>query len=371
MQLDFHYYAIAVLARAAGFHPQDALTIAYASQYTDDAVATDPLRLGDTGLYFDPVCTAHALIPDPALLTWNVQKDILIPFHFLPPERLNKESSVYGYVTQKNSRFSKDLLNYAAREKDFTRRLCAIGLALHVVADTWSHHGFSGRIYQQENCVDRVEVIENKPPLRRFAGDATLILPPLGHAQVGDLPDPPYCRWKYKVNGEWIERSNPKDYLQAARTIYLRLRRMRKDREALIVPWKDIEADIKYLLATPSTTSLLDTLLDWDKDLERRCRRWQDRFGADKHFFKDSSLKYAYDKTEWQRKALAIANKQSVGAVALAFDWLGLKRDELKTLTFKPAPNFTDSEFVQFHRAAQRHRYFVQQNMPLYAFQKN
>jgi hypothetical protein len=35
MQKDFHYYCTAVLARAAGFSPRDALTIAYASQYVD------------------------------------------------------------------------------------------------------------------------------------------------------------------------------------------------------------------------------------------------------------------------------------------------------------------------------------------------
>jgi hypothetical protein len=33
MQKDFHYYCIGVLARAGGFSKQDALTIAYASQY--------------------------------------------------------------------------------------------------------------------------------------------------------------------------------------------------------------------------------------------------------------------------------------------------------------------------------------------------
>ena len=36
MQRDLHYYGIGALARAAGFNRDDALTIAYASQYTDD-----------------------------------------------------------------------------------------------------------------------------------------------------------------------------------------------------------------------------------------------------------------------------------------------------------------------------------------------
>jgi hypothetical protein len=37
MEKDFHYYCIGVLAKAAGFDKGDALTIAYASQYVDDA----------------------------------------------------------------------------------------------------------------------------------------------------------------------------------------------------------------------------------------------------------------------------------------------------------------------------------------------
>ena len=32
MQIDFHYYCVAVIARAAGFNSEDALIIAYASQ---------------------------------------------------------------------------------------------------------------------------------------------------------------------------------------------------------------------------------------------------------------------------------------------------------------------------------------------------
>ena len=61
MQSDFHYYCIGVLARAAGFNRDDALTIAYASQYTDDSTESELIRLElDEGrLRFDPVRTSY------------------------------------------------------------------------------------------------------------------------------------------------------------------------------------------------------------------------------------------------------------------------------------------------------------------------
>ena len=57
MKKDFHYYCIGVLAKATGFKEDDALTIAYASQYVDDATESEPIRVGE--MLFDPVRTAH------------------------------------------------------------------------------------------------------------------------------------------------------------------------------------------------------------------------------------------------------------------------------------------------------------------------
>ncbi len=50
---DFHYYCVGVLAKAAGFQEDDALTIAYASQYVDDSTESEPINVGD--MIFDPV----------------------------------------------------------------------------------------------------------------------------------------------------------------------------------------------------------------------------------------------------------------------------------------------------------------------------
>ena len=57
MEKDFHYYCLGILARASGFAPEDALTIAYASQYVDDSTESEPMRIGE--MIFDPVRTSH------------------------------------------------------------------------------------------------------------------------------------------------------------------------------------------------------------------------------------------------------------------------------------------------------------------------
>ena len=148
MQKDFHYYCIGVLAKAAGFDKGDALTIAYASQYVDDSTESDPVRVGD--LMFDPVRTAHIGLK---AFDWAIQKRVFIPFHFIPPNPIRAPQDTF--VTAPNSPFAQRILQEACQEQLELRRLCRIGVALHTLADTWSHQGFSGREHK-ENDVESI-----------------------------------------------------------------------------------------------------------------------------------------------------------------------------------------------------------------------
>ena len=72
MNKSFHYHCIRVLAEKAGFSEEHAQTIAYASQYTDDATEHGKMNIRNIpGNYdyprwdeskgtFDPICTAHS-----------------------------------------------------------------------------------------------------------------------------------------------------------------------------------------------------------------------------------------------------------------------------------------------------------------------
>lgn len=54
MQLDMHFYGIYALARAAGVKPEVARTIAYASQFVDDAIEDEAIEVEDEGPLFLP-----------------------------------------------------------------------------------------------------------------------------------------------------------------------------------------------------------------------------------------------------------------------------------------------------------------------------
>jgi hypothetical protein len=68
MEQDFHYYTIYHLSVLAGFSKSDAQTIAYASQYVDDATESEPIRPFEDQ-YFDTARTAHYNLEG---FTWNV-----------------------------------------------------------------------------------------------------------------------------------------------------------------------------------------------------------------------------------------------------------------------------------------------------------
>ena len=108
MQKDFHFYGVAVLARASGFSPKHALTIAYASQYVDDSTESELIKVNAAGneLRFDPVRTAHKGLDLLGALKWSAQMTADQLFPFLPPRRFDPaQAGHFTFVTEKGARF--------------------------------------------------------------------------------------------------------------------------------------------------------------------------------------------------------------------------------------------------------------------------
>ena len=83
MQKDFHYDVIYVLAIWAGFDSKEAFTIAYASQYVDDANNNGRIKFTNKASY-TRTSSAHENLD-----IENNRNDIenhntWLPFHFLP-----------------------------------------------------------------------------------------------------------------------------------------------------------------------------------------------------------------------------------------------------------------------------------------------
>jgi len=375
MQLDFHYYCIAVLARAAGFNGADALAIAYASQYVDDSTESEQIPLKGEGVSFDPVRTAYAGLKIVGAVAWSAQKRVYIPFHFIPPRPFRPEAGErFSFMTRPavggagaGPTFAEMLLAEAAREplENHRRRLCRIGIALHTFADTWAHQGFSGRHNGEENDVENIHVFDPETGEWKHLVIENVVLdvlPQIGHAEAGPFPDLPFLRWRYDTRHSPppVERDNTEIFLEAARAIYQALLEMDKRDPVEPIPWEELAPAVAELLGAPSPLPQIieQMALPAEKrrgamHLDERCRRWQERFD---HLFRPypPGDRYGYDRRRWRDEALE-GNT----------DWDGWdQRMWAQVAPMGTRPDFWDSFWVHFHRAALRQRHFVLEHMP-------
>jgi hypothetical protein len=368
MQKDFHYYCIGVLSRAAGFNPKDALILAYASQYVDDATEPGLFELEDgvPGPHFDATRTSYFGLESLHSLRWEAQKRVWIPFHFIPDMPFSPASgSDFDFVTGPGSDFARLLLTQAAAEPlaNRERRLCRIGVALHTYADTWAHQDFSGCKNQEENDVEAIYVYDRESGEWDHLKLGNLILdalPAIGHAEAGFFPDLAFQRWKCVI-GEPprpIERDNVDLFGEAAEEIYTRLLAMEKTDPEEPIPWPEVAPRISALLAEegarPSWPAQVSTRAYRDfqaADVTERCENWRAEFGC---LFEPSPEEYFYDKYAWR-----------AAAVAGPVDWDDYSLREWEQMAPREAkPGFWDSLWVHFHRAALRQRHFVLERLP-------
>jgi hypothetical protein len=365
MQRDFHYYCIGVLARAAGFNRDDALTIAYASQYTDDSTESDLIQLEiDQGyLKFDPVRTSYDGLETIHSLAWSAQKRVWIPFHFLPPRPFRpEESQDFSFITEPNSAFGQFLLGEAAKEPldNQNRRLCRIGVALHTFADSWAHQDFSGRESREENDVESISLYNRSTKRWRKLGIENLIfdaLPFIGHGEAGYFPDLAFQKWKCVVGeGRKVQRDNIDTFAEAAHRIYTQLLPLDKADADTPIPWNEIEPKIRMLLASKDRDprgveryTLPAYRAYQARMVENRCKRWRQEFG---YLFEPGT--FHYDKQAWRRDAMEGDTNWDGYSEA---EWRGM-------LPRKVKPDFWNSLWVNFHRAALRQRHLVLENLP-------
>ena len=334
MNKDLHFYGLAVLARAGGFSEKDALTMAYASQYVDDATESEPLQIGQ--MLFEPVRTAHYGLE---AYNWSVQKRIYIPFHFLPSNPLRKPSDTF--VTSPGSRFAGMIWEFASSEPDPASRIIRMGIALHTFADTWSHKWFSGRQHS-ENDVENIHVFEDKRWRHLTFENIYLdLMPQVGHAEAGAYPDQPHLRWKYLRSGykNLSVRDNTEEFMSACHEIHSLLCKATKPYTLPLISWDDLDEPIHNLLRSE------------EQDTEKRCRMWRDQFA---HLFADNP--FSYDKLAWRQEALGPKRRKDI-------QWDDYSTSEFGRLKFPLKRGFHDSNWVRFHRGALKQRHFVLEHL--------
>ena len=246
MNPDFHYYATYCAAQLAGYSHEESMVISYSDQFVDLCSRTllsklkAPLEAATTQLPLElmDARTDIAGLQDITRI-WS-------SFHFLPydlnaqpKKRCSKRyRNKYSLICNPNGTLLAQTVRLA---KD--KSLQAVGIAMHVLADTWAHRYFAGtpslvinnttEYYFYELFPDGDGFTEKKLTFRHSTSPDDLekslytaslyssrenSIMNLGHGRAGHLPDYGFIRYKYLPawgNYEEIIKDNPSDYRHA------------------------------------------------------------------------------------------------------------------------------------------------------------
>jgi hypothetical protein len=314
----------------AGLKKQDALTIAYASQYVDDSIESTQMNCGD--FYFDPVRTAHNGL---GAVAWTVQKKIHMPFHFLPKGPLTSKPD--AFVTEPDSALANSVIERALREADPTSKLVALGIAMHSYADTWAHAGFVGKDDELNDVAD-IKYKAHDEWIDPVAENVFLdVLPKIGHAQASHYPDLPWIEWKYKRDGtgKIMKRKNVDLFMDAAEHIHARLSGLDEATEKKY-SWNDIKDGVADVLAYE------------EPRIELRIRKWKELY----YEYFGTPQGFTYHHLIWRNEAFDSRYRGKT-------EWDTMTHDEIMRTEFKPVKNFEKTRWVKFHRMALKQRNFV------------
>lgn len=274
MQIDMHYYGTYTLARVAGLTQETAELIATASQFVDDNIDSSSICFSDGG-QISMTPTGHHF-QQTAHYSTNAQRTIWIPFHFLPG------ASGYTFterlICKKNSTTTAEMVAHHLQLANTTFAPMLIGIAAHVIADTFSHYNFSGAS-SQHNQISQESIAIHEPANEianldseraRFFDQFKYIQPDIqathnakttaaiGHGAAASYPDIPYLTWSYEPankQGKKIRRYNPDDFMEAAEALYSLFVQFAKRRPDLSefhpIPFETIQDSIAIIFATP------------------------------------------------------------------------------------------------------------------------
>lgn len=257
MNEDFHYYGTYVAALLAGFDHEESLEICYSAQFVDTCSKTllskihGPLNAATTQLQFEIADTR------PDIIGLQDITRIWSSFHFLPKDlyaqkakRTKRFMHKYRLICGPNGELVKATVENA---KD--KSLQSIGIAMHVLADTWAHSGFAGtpslcmnntnnyfyEIFGDENAEVEIPVKFRHSPSAPddidkhiysnsiYQGRENSIMN-LGHGRAGHLPDYSFVKYKYLPSWgdyEVIVKDNQSDYYKAFTQMIYAMRYLR------------------------------------------------------------------------------------------------------------------------------------------------
>lgn len=313
MNSDFHYYATYCAAIIAGYTHDESLDIAYSDCFVDMCTRTllskieGPFSSATTQLNLELMDT-----PTDVVGLQDITR-IWASFHFLPKDlyaepkqRCSKRyKNKYRLICGTNGALLADTVNLA---KD--KSLQAVGLAMHVLCDTWAHKTFAGTPSQVINGPYNVfyEIMpdgsEKQITFRHTAsmpddldqciytcslaaGSENSIMN-LGHGRAGHLPDYSFIKYKYLPawgNYEEIVKDNPSDYRHAFCQMIYALKFLRGEYSEFELEKYDFDAikDLESEIDTILRKRQLSSADDWKALGERLSGKEIEPFDVEKY----------------------------------------------------------------------------------------
>ncbi len=298
MFLDFHYYATYCAAYLAGYSHEESLDVAYSAAFVDNCTLTLLKKLKGPRAAVTTQYIAEMVDDLDSINGLQEIARIWCSYHFLPYDlyadskrRPKRYMDRYRLICKPNGDLVAETVKLA---KD--SNLQAVGIAMHVLADTWAHSNFAGvgsnvindiNSYFYEIIEKDGETIERKVEFRpvgedfensRYSAsigqDSEASIMCIGHGRLGHIPDYSYIHYKYMPAwGDYniIEKNNPEDYYHAfCQMIYAmkflrgEITEFKKDTyaEEPAAGWKD---EIMSMLKTRQ--------YDHDKEWKEMCTR--------------------------------------------------------------------------------------------------
>ncbi len=278
MQEDFHYYATYCAAYISGYSHDESLDIAYSAQFVDQCSRTllakikGPLDAATTQLQLE-LMDART---DPIGLQ-DITR-IWSAFHFLPKDLYAKKEHCNRHYLNKYRLIcgpNGDLVEKTV-ELAKGRPLQSVGIAMHVLADTWAHSNFAGtpslvinntnyefyELFPVEDGFREKQIkfrhktsvpddLDNSIYTNSLYQSNENSIMNLGHGRAGHLPDYSFVRYRYLPawgDYEEIIKDNPSDYHKAFTQMIYAMKYIRGVNDSFekntydtdaIEPWRD------------------------------------------------------------------------------------------------------------------------------------
>lgn len=293
MNPDFHYYATYCAAILAGYSHDESQEIAYSDQFVDLCSATLLSKLKAPRAAATTQLQLELMEADTDISGLQDITRIWSSFHFLPkdlnaepPKRCSTQyRNKYRLICGPNGELVKNTVELAKNKS-----MQSVGVAMHVLSDTWAHQHFAGtpslvinntnywfyeifpddsekQLHFRHSASTPDDLDKSLYTASIYVSDEKSIMN-LGHGRAGHLPDYSFIRYKYLPawgGYEEIVKDNPSDYKDAFCQMITAMKYLRGQSDSFecgvydFDAIKDIEAEIDAIL----NKRQLDASDDW------------------------------------------------------------------------------------------------------------